>query len=78
MKKILDKLKETNPERANEFQKKAQVFVKRVLDNFKDFDFYVSENGLELNGMILLKFYKEDGIIPYYYIFKDGIIEEKV
>jgi len=78
MKKILERLKKENPARADVFQKNIQPFVKKILDNFKEYDFYVGENGLELNGQVILMFYKEDGVIPYFYYFIDGLEEEKV
>lgn len=78
MQSIKKKLEENNPERVKIFQEKAQVFIKKILENFKDYDFFVSENGLEGNGHCALLFYKEDGIIPYFYYFKDGLGEEKV
>jgi ribosomal protein S20 len=77
MKVLSDKIKETNPERVPEFQKKAQTFVKKVLDNFQDYDFYTGES-MNLEAMVPLMFYKEDGITPCFYFFKDGLIEEKV
>jgi len=76
--KLLKKLQAEKPERAPAFQKSVQAFVKKILDNFKDYDFYVGENGLDLDGMVILMFYKEDGVTPYFYFFKDGLIEEKV
>jgi len=76
--KLLKKLQADKPERAPVFQKNVQAFVKKIIDNFKDYDFYVGENGLELDGMVVLMFYKEDGVTPYFYYFKDGLIEEKV
>jgi hypothetical protein len=64
MKNILGKLKETNPERADAFQKAIQPFIKKVLDNFDDFSFYTGAS-MDPEGMIPLQFYKEDGITPY-------------
>jgi len=77
MKRILDKIKETDPARAEVFQKKAQEFVKKVLGDFKNYDFFTGESGTT-EAMVVLMFYKEDGITPYFYFFKDGLIGEKV
>jgi len=77
MKAILEKLKANNPSRVEVFQKQGQAFVKNVLQKFDDFEFYTGEN-MDPEGMVILKFYKEDGLIPYFYFFKDGVIEEKV
>jgi len=77
MKMILDHIKTNNPERAFTFQKQAQVFTKKILDNFDQYDFFM---GVQMapEGHIALQFYKEDGLIPYFYFWKDGIREEKV
>jgi len=77
MKKVLDKLKDSNPDRVAPFQKAAQEFVKGVLAKFDDYDFYTGET-MDPEAMVVLKFYKEDGLIPYFYFFKDGVREEKV
>lgn len=39
MKAVSAKLKESNPERASAFEKKAIEYVKKVLANFKDYEF---------------------------------------
>jgi len=77
MKRIVEKLTEVNPTRVQPFQKAVQPFVKKILENFDDYKFYMGESYHE-QGMIVLMFYKEDGQIPYFYLFKDGLIEEKV
>lgn len=33
---------------------------------------------MDPEAMVVLMFYKEDGITPYFYFFKDGLEEEKV
>ena len=33
---------------------------------------------MEPTGMVALCFYKEDGMTPYFWFFKDGLEEEKV
>lgn len=77
MKRLLEKLKAENPARAEIFQKNVQSFVKTVLDNFSDYDFWTGES-MDLEAMVILMSYGEDGMTPYFYLFKDGIIEEKV
>jgi len=77
MKRLLDKMKTTDPVRAEGFQKKAQDFVKKVLGNFGDYDFFIGENG-DPEAMVCLMFYKEDGVTPYFYFFRDGVVGEKV
>jgi len=77
MKKLSDKLGESNKDRVAPFQKAAQGFIKNVLAKFDDYEFYTGQS-MEPEAMVILKFYKEDGLIPYFYFFKDGVIEEKV
>ncbi|OMH81599.1 Translationally-controlled tumor protein-like protein [Zancudomyces culisetae] len=77
MKSVLKHLSETNPERVPVFQKKAQDFVKKIISNIKDYDFYIGE-GMDPDGMVALLNYREDGITPYFSFFKDGLLEEKL
>jgi len=77
MKVVLEKLKTQNPSRVDAFQKNVQPFIKNILAKFDDYEFYTGES-MEPEAMVVLKFYKEDGLIPYFYFFKDGLIEEKV
>ena len=77
MKRILDKLKEADPARAAFFQEKVQGVVKDILSRFSDFEFYTGES-MDPEAMVILKFWKEDGITPFFYYFKDGLIMEKV
>lgn len=44
MKAVKAKLAETNPERVPIFEKQAAVFAKKVLTNFKDYEFYTGES----------------------------------
>ena len=77
MKALTDHLKANNPSRVDAFQKGAQNFVKKVLANFSDFRFFQGETMDIEKGMVALMFYREDGITPVFYIWKDGIIQEK-
>jgi len=77
MKVILGKIKESNPQRVEIFQAKAQEFVKKVLGDFSNYDFYIGESG-DNEAQVALLFYKEDGITPYFYFWKDGVVAEKV
>lgn len=76
MKRLLDHIKANNPARAESFQKEAQEFVKKIIGKFDEFEFYTGEN-MDPEAMVLLKFYSEDGITPYFYLWKDGLKEEK-
>ncbi|KAJ2000053.1 hypothetical protein H4R26_004794, partial [Coemansia thaxteri] len=75
MKAILAKLGEG--EDADRFKKEAPVFVKQVLENFKDYEFYTGES-MAFDGMVVLLNYREDGTTPYLTFFKDGLAKNKL
>eukprot|EP00842_Homolaphlyctis_polyrhiza_P002292 jgi/Hompol1/3063/HPOL_000030-RA len=77
MKAVKKHLLETNPERAETFEKNITPHVKKVLDNFKDYEFYVGES-MNPDGAVALLNYREDGITPYFTLFKDGLKTEKL
>jgi hypothetical protein len=76
MKQIKAHLMETNPERAEAFQAEAPAFVKKILANIKDYEFYVGES-MNPEGSVALLNYREDGTTPYFTFFRDGLKEEK-
>jgi len=77
MKKLKTHLEQTNPGRVEAFQKAAQEFVKKVIADFSNYDFYMGETMDLDKGQVVLLFYKEDGTTPYFYVWKDGVSEEK-
>jgi hypothetical protein len=77
MKRLLERIKAKNPERVDAFQKEAQEFVKKVLANFKDYDFYLGPSN-DVEAMVVLSTWAEDGVTPYFYFWKDGLEQEKV
>lgn len=77
MKALKAKLNETNPERVASFEKNAATLVKKILGNFKDYEFYVGES-MNPDGMVALLNYREDGVTPYFTFFKDGLVEQKL
>ncbi|KAJ2796420.1 hypothetical protein H4R20_005532, partial [Coemansia guatemalensis] len=77
MKALAGKLKEEDPERVPAFMKEAQDLVKKVLANFKDYEFYTGES-MNPDGMVALLNYREDGITPFFTFFRDGLKETKV
>ncbi|PVU90360.1 hypothetical protein BB559_000492 [Furculomyces boomerangus] len=77
MKAVLKHLSENNPERVAVFQAKAPAFIKSIISNIGDYDFYVSES-MDPDGMVALLNYREDGITPYFIFFRDGLKEEKL
>lgn len=49
MKAIKENLAKEDPERVPVFEKKAAEFAKKIVGNFKDYDFYVGES-MNLDG----------------------------
>lgn len=45
MKAVKEKLQETKPDRVPEFEKGAQGFAKKVVANFKDYEFVSASHG---------------------------------
>ncbi|KAI8136981.1 translationally controlled tumor protein [Fennellomyces sp. T-0311] len=77
MKALKAKLQESNPERIPVFEAKAAALVKKILGNFKDYEFFVGES-MDPEGMVGLLNYREDGVTPYFTFFKDGLKEQKL
>jgi hypothetical protein len=79
MKSVKEKLKEKNaPESTiTEFEKGAQAYAKKIIGNFKDYDFYTGET-MDPDGMVLLMNYREDGVTPFVTVWKHGLTEMKV
>ncbi|KAL6058636.1 Translationally-controlled tumor protein [Balamuthia mandrillaris] len=67
------KYMEKNPARVRPFMQAAEPFVKKLLKNFNEFDFYMGES-MDLEASLAMMFYKEDGITPMFYFFKDGLV----
>ena len=77
MGKLKTHLEANEPTRVKPFMTAAANFAKKVLTNFKDYDFYLSES-LSDDGQIILLGYGEDGQTPTFYFWKDAIKQEKV
>jgi len=77
MKAVKEKLGASNPDRVKDFEKGAAAFAKKIVANFKDFEFYTGES-MNPDGMIALLNYREDGITPYFTFWKDGLKEMKL
>ena len=76
MKATLERLEKENPERVAAFKASASKTVKKILDTFKDWQFFTGES-INVEGMVALLNFREDGITPFMLFFKDGLIEEK-
>ncbi|CAE7171731.1 unnamed protein product [Rhizoctonia solani] len=74
MKAVKEKLPE---ERRPEFEKGAAAYAKKIIANFKDFEFYTG-GSMNPDGLVLLLNYREDGITPYFTIWKDGVKQVKL
>lgn len=53
MKTIKERLQKENPERVEAFEKGAAAYAKKIVSNFKDYDFYIGES-LNDEGMVVL------------------------
>ncbi|KAF8341537.1 Mss4-like protein [Cantharellus anzutake] len=77
MKAIKAKLEVEKPDRVAAFEKGASEYAKKIVANFKDYEFYTGES-MNPDGMVLLLNYREDGITPYFTLWKDGLKEVKL
>jgi len=75
MKQVKTKLEENNSPDKDLFLKNVQDFVKDVLGNFKDYQFFCGES-MKPDGMLALMKWDEE--TPYMYFFKHGLDAEKV
>jgi len=77
MKRVKAALEEKNPTRVETFTKEAQAFVKDLLANFSEYEFYAGQS-LDLDAGVALLFYENDGQDPYFYFLRDGLKEVKL
>lgn len=79
MKAIKEKLQSNgaSEEELAAFQTNAGNFAKTVLQNFKDYEFYTGAE-MDVDGMVALLNYREDGITPYFTFWKHGLKEVKL
>jgi Translationally controlled tumour protein len=77
MKKVKAHLAATDPGRVESFEKAAQNYAKKIVANFKDWEFYTGDK-MDPEAMVVLLNYREDGTTPYLVFFKDGLKVEKV
>ena len=78
MKKIVERLKETNPDRIPAFKAAAASQVREILDKIDKFQCFVGENSDGEKDMVALMDYREDGMTTYMLFWIDGLVEEKV
>lgn len=77
MKRVKAHLAEKNPDEIETFEKGATAYVKKVIANFGDWDFYTGES-MDPDAMVVLLNYREDGTTPFVAIWKHGVSEEKI
>ncbi|KAI0254681.1 translationally controlled tumor-associated [Lactifluus subvellereus] len=77
MKAVKEQLAQVAPDRVADFEKGAQAYAKKIVANFKDYEFYTGES-MNPDGMVALLNYREDGITPYFTFWKDGLKEVKL
>ena len=75
MKKVSKYLETKNPDRVAAFQKSAQAYVKKILADFENYQFFTGEN-MDIDGLIVLLTWRNDKPIMIY--FKDALEEMKV
>ncbi|KAF2642159.1 translationally controlled tumor-associated [Massarina eburnea CBS 473.64] len=79
MKAVKAKLTEkgADAEEITAFEKGAAAFAKKIVANFKDYEFLIGES-MDPDGMVVLLNYREDGVTPYVTVWKHGLGETKV
>ena len=79
MKKVKEALKQkgASDEDVTAFEKGASTFAKKIVANFKDYEFLIGES-MDPDGMVILLNYREDGVTPFVTVWKHGLTEMKV
>ncbi|KAF9335777.1 hypothetical protein BG006_010667 [Podila minutissima] len=54
------------------FETSVQAAAKKIIGSFKDYEFYIGES-MNPDGAVMLLNYREDGVTPYFTVFKDGL-----
>lgn len=79
MKKVKETMREkgASGDELQDFETKASAYVKKILANFKDYEFFTGES-MDPEGMVVLLNYREDGVTPYVTVWKHGLSAMKV
>lgn len=75
MKKLKEAIEEKDKDRATAFMAGAQTFVKKVMGEFDDYQFFLGENGSDEGMVVLCKW--EDTEANFFF-WADGLKGEKV
>lgn len=78
MKKVKEALvaKGEDEETVKDFQSGASKVAGKIFKDFDNYDCYAANMNLE--GMVVLMNYREDGVTPFVTIWKHGLVEQKV
>lgn len=75
LKRVNEQLKETCPERSAPFMAAAQTFIKKMVPEFDDYQFFMGASN-STDGIIVLA--KWEGEKAMFFFWKDGMKGEKV
>ncbi|GBE59754.1 translationally-controlled tumor protein [Babesia ovata] len=76
IKRVATHLEENQPDRVAAFKTDIQNFVKHVLSNFSDFEFYIGES-LDLEAGLVYAYYNGEEVAPRLVYIKDALTEER-
>jgi len=74
--RLKEYLQQNNPDRVEPFQTGMKKLANDIVKKFNDYRFYLGEN-MSIDGMVVLQYYREDGVTPVFIYFKDGLRAEK-
>jgi len=79
MKAVKAQLKDngSSEDEIKEFEDGALAYAKKIVKNFKDYEFLIGES-MNPDGMVILLNYREDGVTPYVTVWKHGLKGQKV
>ena len=72
MGKLKAHLEANDAARVKPFMTAAANYAKKVLTNFADYDFYISESAAD-DGQVIILGYGADGMTPTFNFWKDGV-----
>ncbi|GIX66225.1 histamine-releasing factor [Babesia caballi] len=76
IKRVATHLEENAPDRVAAFKEDIQKFVKHVLGNFGDFEFYIGES-LDLEAGLVYAYYNGEEVAPRLVYIKEALVEER-
>ncbi|EDO06834.1 uncharacterized protein BBOV_IV004730 [Babesia bovis T2Bo] len=76
IKRVTAHLEENAPDKVTSFKDDIQKFVKHVLGNFSDFEFYIGES-LDLEAGLIYAYYNGEELAPRLVYIKEALTEER-